>query len=218
MFGILLILLMFISPRSFAFDQQKKNSQALEDFSYRDKMMRDLMNGDQFDLNQIEKRMRDMMKDFDEDDFFSRGSAFFPRESVTKMEWVEENDELVLHLKAKLKKNAPLDIKIENGLIKIKGEGQTDDAKSPASQHRMIFERQMTLPAGIDASNPKYETTDTGIKIRFKKLKETTNLKRSVVPSLPKNRAPQIQQIEKEIEEENEAERVPEEFKKGPVI
>jgi HSP20 family molecular chaperone IbpA len=148
----------------------------------REEMLRMLMD-DSTGAN-LEKRMMDMMKQFDQhgfDNVFDQSAGNI----VGEYDWVESDKYKTLKLKVTQVKDHPLDIKIEKGMIKFKGNVETTSGQGTnKTKQRISFERSFSLPDDVDQTNPEFENKDGELLIKFKKLVATT--KKSKIQAPPK--------------------------------
>lgn len=180
---IIFIILVFTNLLAFA-QQGRPNrdevqKQIEEIMRHRDEMLKSLLNDDSF--NDMEKRMQEMMKRFGADDFDFNAESFFGGSVVGQYDWKEDEVYKILSLKVKQIKDQPLDIKIEKGQIKIKGEVEESDANGNLKKgkketkkvfSKIHFERIFSIPSGVDEKNPEFENRDGELLIKFKKLKK----------------------------------------------
>lgn len=125
-------------------------------------LLNDSMSGD------FEKRMQEMMKKFGGEEF---GFENMESPAIGGHDWVVDDSSKTLVIKVKQIKDHPLDIKIEKGQIKIKGDVQTveGDQKNKIKKN-FRFERILTLPDDIDQANPEFKNNENELRIKFKKL------------------------------------------------
>jgi HSP20 family molecular chaperone IbpA len=117
----------------------------------------------------MEKRMLEMMKRF-EDGAFDQdfdSSSFFKNSNSFGYDWREDETYKILSLKVKQVKDRPLDIKIEKGMIKIKG---SVEENSSGKKYMSQFERTYSIPHGVDEKNPEFENKEGEVLIKFKKI------------------------------------------------
>lgn len=153
----------------------------------RNEMIKSLFNDDD-NFDAMEKRMMDMMKRFDDDDFNLGASSFFGGSVVGEYDWKEDEQYKTLSIKVKQIKDRPLDIKIEKGMIKIKGDVEEVLENGSVKKKRISkvhFERSFSIPAGVDEKNPQFENKDGELLIKFKKIAKS-NVKSSP-RIIPKN-------------------------------
>lgn len=188
----LIVLALFLSSSVFAqsgqsYDEQFEN-QIKEVMKARDEMLKMLM--DDSTSGAFEKRMQDIAKQFEKSGF----DAFGDNEAagVGEYDWVSTDTHKILKLKVKQVKDHPLDIKIEKGMIKIKGKVETTRGQgNQKSREQMSFENSFSLPTDVDQNSPEFENKEGEMLIKFKKLvasKEKT-------PSLHRNKEKERQPI-----------------------
>lgn len=170
-----------------------------------DELLQSLMDDSSF--SQMEKRMQErmeeMMKRFDDDSFFSQ-SFRFNNPIVGEYNWTEDEAHRYLSLKVTQIKDRPLDIKIENGQIKIKGEVQEVDQKNKKQISKVQFERVFSIPQDVDATKPTFNNKEGELVISFPKLKNN----KSITPS---------KKLEQNRHENENEERIPLEKQDGDV-
>jgi HSP20 family molecular chaperone IbpA len=179
----LIILFTLINTSVFAQTSQDDQfaRQIEEVMKAREEMLKMLMD-DSTGAN-LEKRMMDMMKQFDQhgfDNVFDQSAGSI----VGEYDWTESDKYKTLKLKVTQVKDQPLDIKIEKGMIKFKGnvESVSGQGKNKTKQ-KISFERSFSLPDDVDQSSPEFENKGGELLIKFKKLAPTTTNK-------PKSQAP----------------------------
>jgi HSP20 family molecular chaperone IbpA len=113
-----------------------------------------------------------LIKKFQQDTF-SSGNGLDMGAVIGEYDWRETDKEQILVLKVKQIKDKPLDIKIEKGQIKLKGDVESQSA-SPDQKSKRIskvhFERSFSIPDGVDQTNPTFENIDGELLIKFKKV------------------------------------------------
>ncbi|NOT77996.1 MAG: Hsp20/alpha crystallin family protein [Bacteriovoracaceae bacterium] len=150
-------------------DEQLKR-QIDEVMKARDEMLKSLMD-DSFS-GEFEKRMEDIMKRFGG---IGPGNPFDKSDSLAigSYNWEETPTEKILKIKVTQSKDQPLDIKIENGMISIKGIAETLSGTSANKiKSRMNFQKSFSLPTDIDQSNPEFKNNEKlgELWITFKKI------------------------------------------------
>ena len=174
-----LFFFIFITSLASADDRQDRMQKQMEEvMKARDEILRSLMDDSSFqDMN---TRMEKLMKSFDNDDFFSG-----EEDVVGEYDWKETKTHQILSLKVKQIKDRPLDIKIKQGKITMKG-----DVESQSTSHnqkkisRVHFERVFSIPTGVDETNPEFENKKGELLIKFKK-KITSAPKKDLTPVSP---------------------------------
>lgn len=160
--------------------QEQFDKQVEEIMRAREEMLKALMNDSM--SGDFESRMLEIMKRFG--DASSFGSAFdqFDSPVVGEYDWTENDKEKILKIKVKQVKDKPLDIKIEKGMIKIKGDVETTQGSGKNVVKRaMKFEKSFSLPNDIDQSNPLFENKGENLLIKFKKLASNKINKKEVI-------------------------------------
>jgi HSP20 family molecular chaperone IbpA len=184
---ILSLIIFIIANRSQAQSQTDIEKQFEEIMKAREEMLRSLMD-DSFSSD-FEKRMQDMIKRFGSGgmDF---GFDHMEQYGMGESEWEENSTHRILKLKLTQMKDRPLDIKIQNGMIKIKGDAEVvSGPKNRQSKSIMKFERQFSLPQDVDQDNPEFENKNSEMLIRFKKLGTQFKKPLKTLPQ-PKNSKP----------------------------
>lgn len=187
------LLLTLLSTNLFAQNGQDQFHKQLEEImKAREEMLRALM--DDSMSGSFEKRMMDIMKNFENEGDFGFGQMEGP--VVGEYDWVETDTHKILKIKVKQIKDKPLDIKIQNNEIKIKGDVESTQVNGKNKiVKRVNFERTFEMPDDIDKTNPEFENSKDGfMQIKFKKLvakasPKKESIKKSVGPRLD-DRAP----------------------------
>lgn len=197
---VLILLLLTLSQNSLwaqssREEQIQMQKQVEEIMKARDEMLKSLMD-DSFS-GEFEKRMEDMMKRFGGSAFGNGGNGFgFDQVnsiSVGSYDWDETDTHKILKIKVTQSKDKPLDIKIENGMISLKGvaESVSGTGKNKVTSH-MNFQKSFSLPTDIDQNNPEFINKDKEgeMWIKFKRIAG-----KNVIKSGGKTKAvkPQIQ-------------------------
>ncbi len=154
-------------------EQKEIQKQIEEIMRNREEMLRSLFDDDSF--KDMENRMQEMMKRFSGKDFNFNSDSFFGGAVVGQYDWVEDDKYKVLKIKVTQIKDRPLDIKIEKGQIKIKGDVETVENQKSKNKvkQKVHFERIFSIPAGVDEKNPEFENKDGELLIKFKKTSLT---------------------------------------------
>jgi HSP20 family molecular chaperone IbpA len=160
--------------------QVQMQKQIEEMMKARDSILKSLMDDSNFE--DMSSKMEKLMQSFGNDDFFQSGGD---GDVVGEYDWIETKTHQVLSLKVKQIKDRPLDIKIKAGKITLKGdvESQSMD-KNQKKITRVHFEREFSIPSGVDESNPEFENKKGEFLIKFKK-KITTAPKKDLIPVAP---------------------------------
>lgn len=178
---ILSIIIFIIASKSHAQSSQEMEKQFEEIMKAREEMLRSLMD-DSFSSD-FEKRMQDMVKRFGGAgmDF---GFDHMEQYGMGESEWDESSSHRILKLKLTQMKDRPLDIKIQNGMIRIKGDAEVvTGPKNRQSKSIMKFERQFSLPSDVDQENPVFENMNGEMLIKFKKVSEHGKSPKPVLPT-----------------------------------
>lgn len=162
-------------------EQDQMNSQIQEIMKARAEMLKALM--DDTGNGSLEKHLLEMMKNFDKDDDFGFGDMGGP--IVGEYDWIENETSKTLKIKVKQIKDHPLDIKIQKGEIKIKGDVEAVEGSGKRKVTRKInFERSFTLPDDVDQTNPEFENKGGEMLIKFKKLSNKSSAKKVSSPKV----------------------------------
>jgi HSP20 family molecular chaperone IbpA len=156
-------------------DQQKIVQKQIEEImKHREEMFRSLLNDDNF--GEMEKRMQEMTKHFFDNNSNLNTQNFFGGTAFGEYNWLEDEKYRILSLKVKQIKDKPLDIKIEKGQIKIKGDVEASDESGKFPKHspskkitKIHFEQTYSIPHDVDEKNPEFENKDGEVLIKFKK-------------------------------------------------
>ncbi len=162
-------------------DMQKQIEEIMK---AREEMLRMLMDDRGFE--DFEKRMEQMMKNFGHGGF---NLQQFDDPIVGEYEWLKTNTHKILKLKVKQVKDKPLDIKIEGGMIRLKGDVETVAGVGQQTTRRKVsFQRAFTLPEDVDQNNPEFENKDGDMLIKFKLKKPSS--KKVTTPEVAPDRIP----------------------------
>lgn len=166
-------------------DEQLKR-QIDEVMKAREEMLKSLMD-DSFS-GEFEKRMEDMMKRFGG---IGPGNPFdqFDSQAIGSYDWEETPTEKILKIKVTQSKDQPLDIKIENGMISIKGIAETlSGTGANKIKSRINFQKSFSLPTDIDQSNPDFKNNEKlgELWITFKKIMSKKSPKSKLIVPSPK--------------------------------
>jgi HSP20 family molecular chaperone IbpA len=174
--------LITFSNSSFA---QNDNRQIEEIMKAREEMIKSLFNDTDFE--NFDNHFNDLVKKFEQNNFGSTSEDL--GDVVGEYNWRETDTHQILSLKVKQIKNKPLDIKIEKGQIKLKGDVESVPENSGKIKRisKVHFERSFSIPSGVDQNNPEFENKGGELLIKFKKLKQTNSTKKSGEVSAPKN-------------------------------
>jgi HSP20 family molecular chaperone IbpA len=161
-------------------EQRQMQKQIEEVMKARDAILKSLMDDSNFE--DMSSRMEKLMQNFGNEDFFQGGAD---GDVVGEYDWKETATHQVLSLKVKQIKDRPLDIKIKSGKISMKGdvESQSEGNKQKKIT-RIHFEREFSIPSGVDENNPEFENKKGELLIKFKK-KLTATPKKELIPVPP---------------------------------
>lgn len=163
-------------------DQMQK--QIEEIMKAREELLRSLMDGS--NMGDFDKRMEEMMKRFGGISGLDSSFDAFDSPVVGEYDWQETENEKILKIKIKQVKDRPLDIKIEQGMIKIKGDVEaTQGSGNNVVKRVMKFERSFSLPTDIDQTNPVFENKKDDLLVKFKKLSRDKKIKKEPSDRLP---------------------------------
>lgn len=147
------------------FAQQSEMQKQMEEImKTREEMFRMLL--DDSSTEAFDKRFEEMVKRFQQGGGFGGlGLEQFDDPIVGEYDWINTKTHKILKLKVKQVKDKPLDIKIENGMIRLKGDVETVDGDV---RRKVSFQRAFTLPDDVDQTNPEFENKDGNMLIKFK--------------------------------------------------
>ncbi len=192
---LILILIIFLSTKGYP--QTNRNGsggmdrQIQEILKAREEMIKSLMNDSAFD--NFDSHFEDMIRKFQQDSFGGM-PGMDEAMAIGEYDWRETDTHQIFVLKVKQLKNKPLDIKIEKGLIKLKGDVESvseDSSNKVKSTSKVHFERQFSIPEGLDQSNPQFENIDGELLIKFKKLTNSKSQSKPPIRALPKKQQDQ---------------------------
>lgn len=180
-----LILLLFFSTAVSAQSRPDQMQQQIEEImKAREELLRSLMDGS--NMGDFDKRMEEMMKRFGGIAGLDSSFDAFDSPVVGEYDWQETEKEKILKIKIKQVKDRPLDIKIEQGMIKIKGDVEaTQGSGNNVVKRVMKFERSFSLPNDIDQTNPVFENKKDDLLVKFKKLAMDKKIKKESSDRLP---------------------------------
>lgn len=185
----LILMLLFGSVNLHAQDDQFQK-QIEEIMRAREEMLKSLM--DDSTGSDMEKRMLDMMKRFSGPglDDSSMGFGDFGGVAVGEYDWIDTSTHKILKIKVQQVKDRPLDIKIEKGFIKIKGDVVSSVGNGNNKVVRKVnFERSFSLPNDVDQTNPEFENKAGEVLIKFKRLSAIPT-KTKMLKKMPPERVP----------------------------
>lgn len=141
----------------------------------RDELMRSLLEEDSFST--FDKRFNDLIQKFEQDSFGSMQGLQMGG-IVGEYDWRETPAHMILAIKVKQIKDKPLDIKIEKGFVRLKGDVEEvldyPGRKGGKKVSRVHFERSFSIPEGVDQTTPEFENKDGELLIKFKKNKSSS--------------------------------------------
>lgn len=185
----LILPLIFFSNVCFAQNDQF-HKQIEEIMKAREEMLRALMD----DSSDADRRMEELMKRFSGPGM-GFGNAFensFGEGSVIgEYDWIQTDTHKILKIKVTQVKDHPLDIKIEKGMIKFKGDVEsTEGAGKNKRTKKVSFERAFSIPDDVDQTNPEFENKSGEFLVKFKKLrahnsKKDNRMQEALRPSEP---------------------------------
>jgi HSP20 family molecular chaperone IbpA len=181
----LVLLMIFLLANIFAsklYAQDEQFQKQVEEImKAREEMLNSLINGN----GDMEQKMLEMMRRFSQ----QGGLPSFDDEElggpvVGEYDWIVTDAHKILKIKVKQLKDRPLDIKIEKGMLKIKGDVEsTQGAGKKKIVRKVNFERSFSLPDDVDQTSPEFENKDGEFLIKFKRL-AITRFKKTV-PTAP---------------------------------
>lgn len=133
-------------------------------------------------LGDVSKKFEELLKRFhgdDMDSFFQDDNLgqflddWDPFEGLTQgsSHWIDTPKERILILKYKAPKDSPIDIKIEKGIIQIKGSSEeVSDVGGVKTKSITTFNQSYNIPSDVDAAKVKFENKDEEILVKFPKL------------------------------------------------
>lgn len=175
-FFVLILPLMFFlaSPVSAQSRREELDAEIKAILKARDELMRSLLEDDSFST--FDKRFNDLIQKFEQDSFGSMQGLQMGG-VVGEYDWRETATQLILAIKVKQIKDKPLDIKIEKGFVRLKGDVEEvleyPGQKGGKKVSRVHFERSFSIPHGVDQTTPEFENKDGELLIKFKKIKSS---------------------------------------------
>jgi HSP20 family molecular chaperone IbpA len=147
----LIITVMSLSLFAQTNQEQQVQRQIDELMKAREEMLKSLLNDSGF--QSFDKQFEDLVKRFEKENIGS-GPEMDTGEVIGEYDWRETSTHQIFVLKIKQIKNKPLDIKIEKGQIKLKGDVESVDLTNPKSRvaTKVHFERVFVIPQGVDES------------------------------------------------------------------
>lgn len=160
----------------------------MEEFMRMRKEMFDSIMSDSFNADDFEGRVLEMMKQMDQQMGQGNGIDSWPDinaavSNAAGANWSETDSTRTLTVKVQQIKDKPLDIKIQNGMITLKGQTQASmgNVKSVSN-----FQKSYSIPSDVDQSSPEFENTSEQILIKFKKLNPSKIVKNKTIESTTK--------------------------------
>lgn len=163
----------------FASDQEEQMQKQIEEvMKAREEMFKSLMDDSNF--QDMSSRMEKLMQNFGDNNFFDG-----QEDVVGEYDWQETKTHQILSLKVKQIKDRPLDIKIKKGKITIKGDVESQsETQNKKKIVRIHFEREFSIPQGLDETHPEFENKKGELLIKFKK-KVVQVPKKDLIPVVP---------------------------------
>lgn len=183
----IILVMIFLCTNSFApkvWAQDEEFQKQIEEImKAREEMLNSLMNGN----GDMEQKMMEMMKRFSQQGGmpgFDIGELEGP--VVGEYDWITTDTQKILKIKVKQIKDRPLDIKIEKGMIKIKGDVESTQGSGKNKVFRKVnFERSFSLPDDVDQTSPEFENKGGEFLIKFKRL-TSAKFKKTLPPPTTK--------------------------------
>jgi len=204
---VIFLVFLFLLTTTKGFSQNTRNGnramerQIEEILKAREEMIKSLMNDSAFE--NFDSHFEDLIKKFQQDSFAGI-PGMDEAMTVGEYDWRETENYQIFVLKVKQIKNKPLDIKIEKGLIKLKGDVESsaeDSSKKVKSVSKIHFERQFSILEGVDQTNPEFENKDGELLIKFKKLAKSKNPNKNLQRIHPKLEQEQRRPVGKDADD-----------------
>ena len=198
------VMSLFLSLKLFAQANRDEEMQLqLKEFmKMREEMIKSFFDDSNF--QDFDQQFENLAKKFNKDGF-GAWPNIGAGEVVGEYDWRETPTHKILVLKVKQIKNKPLDIKIEKGQIKLKGDVESADLDNSKIKRisKVHFERIFSIPEGVDQNSPEFENKEGELLIKFKILRtgKTQKPQKSSRPSRPSN--DQLIPIEKEADDQS---------------
>lgn len=177
---ILIMIFLFTHSVSVSAQDEQFQKQIEEIMKAREEMLKSLLN----DNGDMEQKMMEMMRRFSQAGAmpgFDIGELEGP--VVGEYDWIVSDTQKILKIKVKQIKDKPLDIKIEKGMVKIKGDVESTQGSGKNKVIRKVnFERSFSLPDDVDQTSPEFENKDGEFLIKFKRL-AAAKFKKTNVPA-----------------------------------
>lgn len=173
-FPLLMLVISFsVFPQTNKVNRRENIDRQIEEImKAREEMIRSLLDDSAF--SNFDSHFDDLVKKFEQDSFGGMPGAQMDMGAVVgEYDWRETDTHQILVLKVKQIKDRPLDIKIEKGEIKLKGDVESvseDKSRKRKQVSKVHFERSFSIPEGVDQSTPEFENKGGELLIKFKKL------------------------------------------------
>ncbi|MCO4794080.1 MAG: Hsp20 family protein [Bacteriovoracaceae bacterium] len=143
-------------------------------FKQFDKKLEDMLK--QFDNGLYQQFEKDMNKFFDDENFdqIFKNANPYQFMNAGEFKWIETPKERILILKSEFPKDAPLDIKIENGKVHLKGKVMKqgtwmDNGQVISGKRAVDFDRKISIPRDVHFDKASFDKKDGNIIIKFPK-------------------------------------------------
>ena len=158
--------------------RQEVEQQIKEFMKARDEMIKSLINDS--DFQNMDQQFENLAKKFNKDSFSGWPDVGGGME-IGEYDWRENPTHKIFVLKVKQIKNKPLDIKIEKGEIKLKGDVESLEQNNSKLKRitKAHFERVFSIPNDVDQNDPIFENKAGELLIKFKKLKSSKSPNKS---------------------------------------
>jgi HSP20 family molecular chaperone IbpA len=194
--SLIFIMTILVSANLFAQTSQLNQDEQFqkqfeEIMKAREEMFNSLMDDSAF--GDMEKHMLDMMKQFGgANSKMGFGMEDLEGPVVGEYDWTDTETYKILKIKVKQIKDRPLDIKIEKGMINIKGDVETAEGTGKNKLVKKVhFERAFSIPADVDQTSPEFENKEGFMLIKFKRLAGAKNSQHTAAPkTVPKDSLP----------------------------
>ena len=156
-------------------NQRQEVEQQIKEFmKARDEMIKSLI--DDSDFQNMDQQFENLAKKFNKDSF-SGWPDIGGGVEIGEYDWREDSTHKIFVLKVKQIKNKPLDIKIEKGEIRLKGDVESMEQTNSKLKRitKTHFERSFSIPNDVDQNSPAFESKSGELLIKFKKLKPSKN-------------------------------------------
>ena len=176
---LLLISILYNSVLLAQTNQRQEVEQQIKEFmKARDEMIKSLINDS--DFQNFDQQFENLAKKFNKDSFSGWPDVGGGVE-IGEYDWRENATHKIFVLKVKQIKNKPLDIKIEKGQIKLKGDVESVEQNNSKFKRitKAHFERIFSIPNDVDRNDPEFENKAGELLIKFKKLKSSKSPSKS---------------------------------------